>query len=315
MTGRDLGFSYKQRVKRRKIIRIIFVVAFFLMVISGFFLFRGRDGGSDHKSLVQCWRSGSYSEAFRLSEIELQKKPIDFFLLMVHGFSAYQLSHAQINSADTISYIDRSIWALRKALHTKQGEKDPRIRYVLGQAYFYKGAPYADLCIKYLEEARAASYKAADIPEFLGLAYASIHDYRSSVEAFSEALETDEPSDLLLLAIARSYIELDESAKARSYILRALEVSKDFNAIAQARLILSNIMMKDGDLQEAESQILSVISEGGDTAEAHFQLGELYNARFQAKNDQNDSYRARSEWRKAWRLDPAFAPARLRLNM
>jgi tetratricopeptide (TPR) repeat protein len=316
MSGKRI--DYKTRFRRRKIIRAAFVCAVFLLITGGFLLFSGKRSGSayDTKDLARFWKEGSYREAFDLSEKELEKKPMDFFLLMVHGFSSYQLSLAQINNFDMLSYIDRAIWALRKAQLTHQGENDPRIKYVLGQAYYYKGPSFADLCIKYLEEALAASYDAEDIPQFLGLAYASVQDYRSSVEAFSKALIADEeaggPSDLLLLAIARSYLELDEPETAKPYIIRAIEVSRDFLTISTARLMLANILTGSGDFSGAEAQITAVITEGGNSAEAHFELGELYNAE---DNPGRDYYKARAEWRKATVLDPNFAPARARLNI
>jgi tetratricopeptide (TPR) repeat protein len=315
MAGKKI--DYRTRFRRRKIIRAAFVCSIFLALVGGFLLFSGkRSGASDTKDLVRFWKEGSYQQAFDVSEAELEKAPMDFFLLMVHGFSSYQLALAQINNFDTLGYIERAIWALRKAQLTRQGENDPRIKYVLGQAYFYKGPAFADLCIKYLEEALAASYEAEDIPQFLGLAYASVHDYRSSVEAFSQALKAGEeaggPSDILLLAIARSYLELEESETAKPYLMRAVEISRDFTAISTARLMLANILTTSGDFPGAEQQILAVITEGGNSAEAHFELGELYNA---VDNPARDYYKARAEWRKATALDPNFMPARARLNI
>jgi tetratricopeptide (TPR) repeat protein len=310
--------DYRTRFRRRKIIRVAFVCSVFLFVTGGFLLFSGNKKGSvsDTKELVRFWKDGSYREAFDLSEKELEKKPMDFFLLMVHGFSSYQIALAQINTFDMLSYIERAIWALRKAQLTRQGENDPRIKYVLGQAYFYKGPAFADLCIKYLQEALLASYQAEDIPQFLGLAYASIHDYRSSIEAFSQALKAGEEaggvSDILLLAIARSYLELKEPETAKPYIIRAVEISRDFVTISTARLMLAGILTGSGDFSGAEAQITAVISEGGNSAEAHFELGELYNA---MDNPARDYYKARAEWRRAAVLDPNFAPARARLNI
>jgi tetratricopeptide (TPR) repeat protein len=315
MAGKKI--DYRTRFRRRKIIRAAFVCSIFLLITGGFLLFSGKkSSASDTKNLVRYWKEGSYREAFDLSEKELESKPMDFFLLMVHGFSSYQLALAQINNFDTLAYIERAIWALRKARLTRQGENDPRIKYVLGQAYYYKGPAFADLCIKYLEEALAASFKAEDIPQFLGLAYASVHDYRSSVEAFSQALQTGEeaggPSDILLLAIARSYLELEESETAKPYIMRTIEISHDFTVTSTARLMLANILTVSGDFSGAETQIRAVITEGGSSAEAHFELGELYNA---ADNPEKDYYKARAEWRKATTLDPNFMPARARLNI
>jgi tetratricopeptide (TPR) repeat protein len=249
---------------------------------------------------------------------------MDYFLLMVHGFSSYQLGIAQINSLDTQSYIDTCIWSLRKALLVGD-TTDGRLQYVLGKAYHTKGFGYADLAVKYLEEAKAAACDANDIPEYLGLSYALLQDYRSSVAAFSLALNpagvagtgvsaasqspaAESPPDLLLLSIAHSYIELGELSTARAYLIHCVETSRDSKKVVTARLLLGDILRKSGDVQDAETQYLTILSEDGENAEAHFQLGELYAGA-------GDTTRARAEWRKAFRLDPAHRPARERLNL
>ncbi|GHV83522.1 hypothetical protein AGMMS50212_08700 [Spirochaetia bacterium] len=269
----------------------------------------------EHKNLVQLWKDGSYREVFDLSAVELEKKPLDFFLLSIHGFAAYQLAAAQINTEDMLIYTDESISALRKALLIKDNARDGRLYYVLGKAYYYKGADYAELAIKYLELALNSSYKAEDIPEYLGLSYALIHDYQKSVEAFSIALvpadqEEDKisKSDILLLSIAKSYLELGEYNSARAYLIRCLEVSRDFSTISKARLLLGNILLEEGNTEEAEKQYMAVLQEGGEQADARYQLGELYLSR-------GESIKARAEWRKAVRIDPAYGPALAKLRM
>jgi tetratricopeptide (TPR) repeat protein len=314
MPGRNSRLDYGGRVKRRHKVKIAAAAGVFALLIAGFLVISGKRSAlnNETRDIAKLWQEGSYAAAFEMSERELEQKPMDFFLLMVHGFSAYQIATAQINSFDMLSYLDRCIWALRKAQLTKQGEHDGRVKYMLGKAYHYKGPSYAELCVRYLEEARKSSFNAEDIPQYLGLAYASIHDYESSISAFSEALaaEKDEtgPSDVLLNAIARSYLELGDGAMARPYIIRTIEISKDWNAIAQARLLLSEVLMKDGDSSGAETQIRAVLTEGGESAEARYQLGILYEMR-------NDYYRARAEWRRSYNLDPNYTPVREKLNL
>ena len=169
-----------------------------------------------------------------------------------------------------------------------------------------------DLAVKYLEKAKTAGFNASDIPEYLGLAYAALHDYRSSVAAFSLALTgKDEngaaPSDVLLLSIARSYLALEEYDIARSYLVHCLEISRDARTKAVARLLLGNILFQTGDLEAAEAEYLALIEESGENADARFQLGELYAL-------QGDLTRARAEWRRALRINPVHGPARSRLN-
>jgi tetratricopeptide (TPR) repeat protein len=280
------------------------------------------------KELLQLWEEGSYKSAFELSKAELARRPLDYFLLALHGFSAYQLGISQINSSDTMAYIDECIWSLRKALISKNNGANGRVCYVLGKAYYYKGAFFADLAVKFLEQARAFSYAAGDIPEYLGLAYAALEDYRSSVAAFTLALtpspagvsgpeeagegEFEEPgrgpSDLLLLSIARSYIALGEPLAAKAYLLRCIETSRDSRSVVAARFLLGGILAEEGAGEEAEAQYLLVLREDDENAEVHYQLGELYAAR-------GDTTRSRAEWRRTVRIDPAHKQARLRLKI
>jgi tetratricopeptide (TPR) repeat protein len=240
---------------------------------------------------------------------------MDYLALTIHGFSAYQLGIAQINNSDTLKFIDECVWSLRKALLTKRLSNLGELYYVLGKAYYYKGPVFADLAVEFLEKSLALSFRARDMSEFLGLSYANIRDYRSSVAAFTQALEpaseapeAEGPSDLLLISIARSYLVLGESQMAKPYILRCIETSRDSHNIVAARLLYAEILSNEGNSGEAELQYQLILDETGGNAEAYYQLGELYAVR-------GDATRARAEWRRAVRFDPAHRKARQRLNM
>jgi tetratricopeptide (TPR) repeat protein len=315
--------GYGVQVHRKQTVhtaRAVLIFIFISLAVIFFIGWRNRLR-NERRDLLHLWENGSYEQAFALSGEELLKRPMDYFLLTLHGFSAYQLAIAQINTFDTLVFIDSCIWSLRRALLAGKTEDEGGVYYVLGKAYYYKGSAYAELAVRYLEKAREASYQGPDIPEYLGLAYASLHDYRSSVAAFALALEplqdiapdfpaegNSYPSDLLLLAIARSYLALDEPDAARAYLARCVDTSRDFDTVAAARLLLGGIFSKAGDIQGAETQYMAILDEGGENAEAHYQLGELYATA-------GDPTRARAEWRRAVRIDPAHGPARVRLNM
>ena len=307
------GASFKRKRIFQKSLLAAIILIFLSLLPAVYIKLKGR-GSGERRELQELFESGTFETAYNKCRDMLKEKPLDFFILTIHGFSAYQLAIAQINSFDTLSYVDECIWSLRKALLLRDSSPDGRIYYVLGKAYYYKGSGYADLAVRYLEKARGAGYKAGDIPEYLGLAYAAIRDYRSSVAAFALALKGEDgrtesgPSDVLLLSIARSYIALDEYEPARAYLVRCLDTSKDSRTIAAARLLLGGILLKAGDLSGAEAEYVKVIEENDEYAEAHYQLGELYASG-------GDSTRARAEWRRAVRIDPAYGPARSRLNL
>jgi tetratricopeptide (TPR) repeat protein len=316
--------NYGVHIHRIKTIHTVITAAVVFLTISIFFLlFIGRwnRSGNENKELLAYWEAGSFDKVFNASGTALESKPADYFLLTLRGFSAYQLGIAQINNQDTLTYINECIWSLRKALLLKNGINDGRVYYVLGKAYCYKGNGYADLAIKYLEKARELVYNVSDIPEYLGLAYAAIRDYRGSVEAFTQALDpagvyrgedvsgqTAGFSDVLLLSIARSYMALEEFDSAQAYLLRCVEISRDSTTRVAARLLLGELLGKGGDSGGAEAQYMAVLDEAGENAEARYQLGELYAAG-------GDVTRARAEWRRAVRFDSAHAKARARLGM
>jgi tetratricopeptide (TPR) repeat protein len=313
------GYSstIRGKIALKRALAVVFTLLFLCVILAASIKLRGQEK-SDIEELGPLYASGAYERAYVMSGEGLKDEPLDFFLLTIHGFSAFELAIAQINNNDTLTYIDDCIWSLRKAFLSPESLNDGRIFYILGKAYYYKGPGYADLAVKYLEKARSLSYSAEDIPEYLGLAYVGIKDYRGSVAAFSLALKSEEnsgsggevfePSDLFLISIARSYLVLGENETARAYLIRCIESSRDSKTIVAARLLLGGVYLKTGDMAAAEAQYLAVIEEIDENAEAHFQLGEIYNAG-------GDIVRARAEWRKTVRLDPSHQPARSRLNI
>jgi tetratricopeptide (TPR) repeat protein len=304
--------SYGRQIYLLKRIRNITVVLLVIsaVTVSVFFISKVNKGGTNEKrELLRVWSEGDFEQAYKISKNALAEKPVDYFFLTVNGFSAYQLGISQINSHDKLQFIDESIFSLRKAMLQKEASSDGRIFYVLGKAYGYKGNEYADLAVKYLEMANNLSYEARDIPEYLGLAYAAYGDYRNSVAAFSLAFSPEkEPSDNLLLSIARSYMAMEEYSMAAVYLKRCIENSQDIKSVIISRFMLAEIFGTMGDYDNAEKQYLSIINDTGENAEVHYQLGELYSLK-------GDATRARSEWRIAYRQDPSHQKARARLNI
>jgi tetratricopeptide (TPR) repeat protein len=287
----------------------VVLIIFFAVIVSALII-SGLHKGVKNKSreLLRVWNAGNYEQVYEISKEALNEKPVDYFLLTINGFSAYQWGISQINSQNMLLYIDNCIRSLRKAMLLKNSAKDARVYYVLGKAYSYKGSEYSDLAVKYLEMADNLNYEAHDIPEYLGLAYAATGDYRSSVEAFTKAFKTGSVSDNLLMSIARSYMAMGEYNMASSYLQRCIELSPDSKSIFTARLLLAEVYIHTGDHNGAQTQYLKIINESGENAEVRYQLGELFNL-------MGDTARARAEWRIAYRQDPAHAKARARLNI
>jgi len=293
------------KIRKFSVVLIIFfAAAVTVLVVSGL----QNTVKNKRRELLRIWNAGNYEQAYEISKEALNDKPVDYFFLTMNGFSAYQWGISQINNHNTLFYIDNSIRSLRKAMLLKNSAKDARVYYVLGKAYCYKGTEYSDLAVKYLEMADNLHYDAQDIPEYLGLAYASAGDYRSSVEAFTKALKTGSLSDNLLMSIARSYMAMEEYNMASSYLQRCIDLSPDSKSVITARLLLADVYIHSGDNNNAQAQYLRILEESGENAEVRYQLGELFNL-------MGDAARARAEWRIAYRQDPAHAKARARLNI
>ncbi|MDR0323939.1 MAG: hypothetical protein LBI12_05810, partial [Treponema sp.] len=177
----------------RRFYTITAVLFIILAVIASVFIaVQLKNGISNEKrELLHFWNTGDFKSAYEITKNALIQNPVDYFLLTINGFSAYQMGISQINNQNMLNFINESIFSLRKALIFKEAANDGRIFYVLGKAYVNKGKEYSELAVKYLEIAHNMSYEAHDIPEYLGLAYAASGDYRSSVEAFSRAFVSD----------------------------------------------------------------------------------------------------------------------------
>jgi len=325
MYSKRSRYNYRSYIRRKRLIFSVVTLAVIGLVTAAVIQFTGKIRGAargERTEILQFWEAGSYNEVYDRSQAALASRPLDYFLLTMHGFSAYQLGISQINSLNAERYFDDCIRSLRKALLLKNSLNDGRLYYVLGKAYNYRGENYADLSVKYLEKAVRLSYNARDIPEYLGLAYAAIGDYHSSVTAFAEALMTqgqgksgssdewssdERPSGLLLLSIARSYFALGEFELAQAYLQRCIEISPDSRTVLAARLLLSEVLQKAGNSNGAKQQLMDILGEAGENAEAHYQLGELYAL-------QGEATRARAEWRLALNADPAHLKARTRLS-
>jgi tetratricopeptide (TPR) repeat protein len=292
----------------RVIAAVVFIAAALIVLLS-VILRPGNRVINDRRELLRLWNDGDFEQVYTISKNALAERPIDNFLLTMNGFSAFQLGISQINNHNTLSYINECIVSLRKAMLLKESAHDGRACYVLGKAYSYKGDEYADLAIKYLEMAKSLSYNVRDIPEFLGIAYAACGDYRSSVEAFSQAFVPDkQPSDALLLSIARSYMAMEDFAMAAGYLKPCVDISADSKSVLVARLLLAENSAISGDHDNAVNQYISILNDFGENADVHYRLGELYSLK-------GETARARSEWRLAYRQDPAHTKARARLNI
>ena len=275
-------------------------------VLASRFVFARFRGDASVVNLYRAWESYDYQKVYDISTDILRKKPFNNAALMLHGYAAFFLSLSATDTTQSQDLLDESINALRLALLTAKDKTVSQLEYMLGKAYFYKDTfssyyYYADLAVRYLARARRDGYQADDIPEFLGLSYASLDMTMESISAFTEALLVRE-SDLLLLSIAEQYYKAGQSVAAGQYLYRISQDCKDEKILLRGSLLHGQIALEDEKYAEAEKEFQAILEKNENSADAYYYLGVLY-------EKQGDSARARSQWRRALRVQPNHSGA------
>lgn len=250
-------------------------------------------------ALYAAWNRYDYQEVYDISGAILEKNYLQNTARTFRGFSSYFLARAQTDNSLAQKYIDECIENLRIALQNSKVEMLPQVKYILGKAYFYKNTfsnyhYYSDLVIKYLNECYSDGYRADDISEFLGMSYANLGMTRDSITAFTEALRVRE-SDVLLLSIAEQYCKNGQPTVAKQYFFHVLSISQDDILINRCHNLLGQIYIDEENYNDARAEFEAILSKDENSADAHYGLGVLY-------EKQGDLAKARSEWRRAIKL-------------
>ena len=252
-------------------------------------------------SLYEKWEQYDYRSVYDISSAILARKPFSNAALMLHGYAAFFLALAETDTSASQNFLDESINSIRVALQDAKEKTVPQMEYMLGKAYFYKNTfssyyYYADLAVQYLQYAKKSGYKADDIPEFLGLSYAALDMTMESISAFTEALLVRE-SDLLLLSIAEQYYKAGQTVAAEQYLFRISQDCKDEKILLRSHLLLGQIYIEQKKFADAEKEFQIILEKNENSADAYYELGVIY-------ENQGDMIKARSQWRKALRLQP-----------
>jgi tetratricopeptide (TPR) repeat protein len=253
--------------------------------------------------LPDLFRAERYDEVIAATDAVLVGDPLNAVALSYKGFASFYKSVSQNAAEERMPYLDESIVSLRRA--RLAGTPFPgEIDYVLGKAYFNKGKYYYDLAIASIQSSLARGYVQKDSYEYIGQAYSQLGDYQKAIDAFLQAMK-DDPGDLLLLTIGQTYYQMKRTSDAVDYLLRTLNKTEDKEIEERARTLLGGIYLDTGELFKAEEQFSAIAKIDPRSADAHYELGEVY-----AK--MNDPVRARAEWRNALIIDPSHYGAKLR---
>lgn len=242
------------------------------------------------------WKSGDYAAVYNETAGVLALKPFDPSAEAYHGYSCFYLGISSTDTTEARQYLDECIFSLRLAMTKASDVLIPQICYLLGKAYFHKdnlaaNHYYADLVVKYINQALSYGYEASDIPEYLGLSYAQLGMTSESIAAFTEALLVND-SDVLLLSIAEQYIKNGRSDVAKQYLVQLIKKTKDQTKEIDASCMLAEIFISEGSLDMALEKYNDVLSKNENCADAYYGIGVIYEL-------QGDLVKARAEWRKA----------------
>ncbi|MEL3906335.1 MAG: tetratricopeptide repeat protein [Treponema sp.] len=258
-------------------------------------------------SVYTDWEHKDYAAVYMKTAQILEKRPMDGTALALHGFSAYYLFAEQTDLSAGAEYLTASVVYLRRALYLTKKKDTPKIAYILGKAYYQQGYYYADLAVKYLDQAYTGGIEAEDLAEFRGMAASLLGDTDKAIAAFTQALALN-PSDLVLYAVAENYKKKGDVQNAKLYLFETIKKTADAVLELRCRNQLGLLFLEEGKTAEALEQFNLVLKKDINSAEAHYGIGLIYEW-------QGDMIKARYEWRQALRLNPIHTETRAKLNI
>ena len=301
-----------QHSSKIHIVRYIVLFLCVVFVVSGavFFLgiYKTRYFHVPSMNLVYAdWANNDYAEVYEKTAQILEKRPMDGTALALHGFAAYYLFAEQTDLSVGADYLTAAVVHLRRALYLTKDKDIPKIAYILGKAYYQQGYYYADLAVKYLDEAYTGGIEASDLSEFRGMAASLLGDTDKAIEAFTQALAAN-PSDFVLYAVAENYKKKGDIQNAKLYLFETIKKTGDAVLEIRCRNQLGLLFLAENKPNEALEQFNTVLAKDVNSADAHYGIGLIHEM-------QGDMIKARYEWRSAIRLNPIHAETRAKLNI
>lgn len=297
-----------QRAKIGITIFVLFIITFIVLSSTGYVSFISFDGGGikDQALLRELWDAGSYYQIITFTDERLADNPLDPNYLLYRGLAHFYLGEVGFTSTDRSEQLDQSIIYLRKLLLLQHPPQKDKIFYTLGRAYYLKGELYYNLAIEYLLRAMENGYTHNQLFQYLGVVYAEVGDYENSITYFQEALSGN-PSTELELELANAYLNAQQMQNTIDIINIIEQKTVDTRLMLKLLLLKSRLSIVQNNFSQAEQLLDAIIADYPNSAEAHFQLGEVFNA-------YNEGDKARFQWRTAINLDPNHVKALLQLQ-
>ncbi len=283
-----------------------------LIAVSAFFVFGGQlptlgnPTGIDRSQIEFLWNEGEFSRLITLTDTILASDPLDADALVFRGLASYYAAVSDVDADNRDELIRAAVRYLRRVQTISSAHFAAEVNFVLGLAYFERGRHFADLSVEHLRTAIDLGVVDAAAFEFLGLAYERLYDRERSIENLLLAAERS-PRDVSFLAVAERLVENNQPREALPHLQRVISQSEEPRLVHQARFILGQIQLSEARFDQAEEQFRLVLEDDPNSADAHFYLGELYDA-------MGDGVRARAQWRNAVNIDGGHAAALRRLD-
>ncbi len=297
--------------KKHPLAYTLWVFLFLCSIIAGFFVIRTYKlsyfSVPRLSAIYADWENQDYLSVYEKTDQVLVKRPLDGTVLALHGFAAYYLFAEQTDMSIGMEYLTDSIVSLRRALYRVKKNQLPKIAYILGKAYYQQGYYYADLAVKYLDQAYDGGIEAGDLSEFRGMAASLLGDPDKAIAAFTKTL-ADNPSDFVLYAVAENYKKKGDLVNAKLYLFETIKKTTDAVLEVKCRNQLGFLFMEEKNTSEALKQFNTVLEKNNASADAYYGLGLVYEA-------QGDLVKARHEWRHAIRLNPIHEQTRIKLKI
>ncbi len=260
--------------------------------------------------VLALWEASDWQAVIQTCDQALLQAPLDPFSLGMKGVASFYRSLALPEGEERTAMNDSSIISLRKALATQQQPDSKRmpkgeLEYILAKAYFQKGDSYYDLAALSMTRSAADGYDADDSHEYLAMSYSRMGQVKPAIDEFGKAMASSQ-NPIIRIAAAKEYLKLEDFDRAEGLLIEASASKEDAVARESARALLANLYLTRSRLSLFEVQVGAMLAENPDSAEAHYLMGLLFQAR-------GDPVHARAEWRKAVSLDPMHAAARQKL--
>lgn len=253
-------------------------------------------------SSSKMWEEKQYAEIIEYGNTVLDQNPMDRNTLIFTGYANFYQGISILDMDERASYMEKAVVLLRRALLT-EGKENTDVMYVLGKAYYHMGYYYSELAIRYLDQALERGCDNKDIYEYLGLSYSRLDMWNQAVENFERSLEIN-PSDVLVLTLAQEYIKAGNMDKAGYYLDRA----SDDNSVLKEKSLLLRGQRHLGlaEYDKAVECFTAVLEMNPGSADAYYYIGEVYEAK-------GELQKAKSQWRKAYNLNPDHYKSKLKL--